>query len=306
MQPRLITNVALLIIVTGLALFLVNTNKQEPVVKEVPLTGIDPARVKTILIDRKQSGEIRFSKVANKWQMQSPYQLPANEFRIDTMLKLLQAHSYTEFNKTDVDLGRFLLEAPELAIQFNDTRIEFGDTSPLAEQRYVLVDNKVHLINDSLYEQLQAPATFFLNTRLLPEGSKITSINFPDYSINMESGVWSVSPQTGFSADKLVAIVNAWQTLDAISISEYRATDKTESIHIDAGAAGAFDFNIVSPLPKLVLARPDIGIQYHISGYDTKRLFLQPGQEQAPAPGEEPETMAPVTDHNNTGPGAED
>ena len=299
MQSRLVTNVVLLIIVIGLALFLTNTNKQEPVVKEMPLTGIDPASVKTILIKRKQSNEIRFDKVDNKWHMQSPFQLPANEFRINTMLKLLQAHSYTEFNKADVDLNRFLLEAPDLSIQFNDTRIGFGDTSPLDKQRYVLVDDKVHLINDSLYEQLQAPATFFLNTRLLPEGSKITAINFPEYSISMETGTWSISPQTGVSADKLVAVVNAWQTLDAISISAYQATDKTESIRIDAGTAGVFDFIIVSPQPNLVLARPDIGIQYHISGYDTKRLFLQPGQEQTPAPGEEPESMAPVTDHSN-------
>lgn len=295
MRSRLVTNAVLLIIVIGLALFLVNTNKQDAVVKEVPITSIDPASVKTILIKRKQSNEIRFSKVDNKWQMQSPYQLPANEFRINTMLKLLQAHSYTEFNRADVDLKRFLLEVPELAIQFNDTRIEFGDTSPLAEQRYVLVGDKVHLINDSLYEQLQAPATFFLNTRLLPEGAKIASINFPDYSISMETGTWTVSPETGVSADKLVALVNAWQTLDAISISAFEATDKTKSIRIDAGAAGVFDFIIVSPLPKLVLARPDIGIQYHISGYDTQRLFLQPGQGKAPAPGEEPESMAPIT-----------
>ena len=273
-------NAVLLIIVAGLAIFLVTTNKQETVAKEIPLTGIDPASVNTILIERKQSNEVRFRKIDNKWQMQSPYQLPANKFRINTMLKLLQAHSYTEFNKVDVDLRRFLLEDPELAIQFNNTRIGFGDTSPLDKQRYVLVNNKVHLINDSLYEQLQAPATFFLNTRLLPEGSKITAINFPGYSISMETGVWSVSPQTGISADKLVAIVNAWQTLDAISLGEYQATDKTDSIRIDAGPAGVFDFIVVSPQPKMVLARPDIGIQYYISGYDTKRLFLQPEETQ--------------------------
>ena len=281
MHTRLVTNIVLLFIVIGLALFLVNTQKQEKENTEVPLTAIDPATINSIMIDRKQSGdEIRFNKVKGKWQMQSPWQLPANEFRINTMLKLLHAYSYTQFNVADIDLKRFLLDAPELAIQFNDTRIAFGDTSPLAKQRYVLVDNKVHLINDSLFEQLQAPATFFLDTRLLPEGASIKSIRFPDYSISMETGVWTVSPQSGTSADKLVAIINAWQTLDAISISKYEAADAKDSIHIDAGAAGSYDFIIVSPQPKLVLARPDIGIQYHISGYDTKRLFLQRDTEK--------------------------
>jgi hypothetical protein len=301
-QYRLLINIILLVVVIGLTLLLINTDKQEPVVENIPLTGIDPANVEMIQIDRKQSDVLRFSKAGIKWRMQAPYQLPANEFRINTMLKLLQAHSYTQFNKDDVDLNRFLLAEPELSIQFNDTRIYFGDTSPLAEQRYVLVDDRVHLINDSLYQQLQAPATFYLSTRLLPEGIEIMSINFPEYSISMETGVWSVSPQSDISADKLVAIINAWQTLDAISISAYEATDKTESIHIDAGTAGRFEFIIAAPSPKLVLARPDIGIQYHISGYDTKRLFIPDNNDIS----ETTEDMAPVTNHNNTGLSAED
>ena len=288
MQSRLLINIALLITVTGLALFLVFTNKQKVTDKEVPLTAVNPASVNTILIDRKKSGAIRFNKVDGKWQMQSPYQLPANEFRINTMLKILHAYSYTQFNVADVDLKRFLLDAPDLAIQFNDTRIAFGDTSPLSRQRYVLVNDKVHLINDSLYEQLQAPATFFLDTRLLPESAKITSIEFPDYTISMKTGTWSVDPQAHVSADKLVAVVNAWQKLDAISISKYEEGDSTKNIHIDAGPAGKFDFVIVTPQPKLVLARPDIGIQYYISGYDTKQLFLPSDTEKTKDQGKTP------------------
>jgi len=292
-RSRLVINVVLLVIVVSLTLFLLNTERQEPVVENIPLTDMVPANVETIQIDRKQSGVIRFSKDGINWQMQVPYQLPANEFRVNTMLKLLQAHSYTQFNRADVDLERFLLAEPELSIRFNDTRIYFGDSNPIAEQRYVLVDDRVHLINDSLYQQLQAPATFFLSTRLLPEGAEIVSINFPDYSISMNAGIWSVSPQTGTSADKLVAIVSAWQALDAISISDYEATDKTETIRIDAGTAGRFDFVITSPQPNLVLARPDIGIQYHISGYDTQRLFIIDNNEITEAT----DTMAPITNH---------
>lgn len=280
MHSRLIINITLLITVIGLALFLVFTNKQKATNRDAPLTAVNPASINTILIDRKKSGAIRFNKVNGKWQMQSPYQLPANEFRINTMLKILHAYSYTQFNVADVDLKRFLLDTPDLAIQFNDTRIAFGDTSPISKQRYVMVNDKVHLINDSLYEQLQAPATFFLDTRLLPENAKIASIEFPDYTISMKTGVWSVSPRADVSADRLVATVNAWQKLDAISISKFEGGDNKKSIHIDAGPAGKFDFVIVTPQPKLVLARPDIGIQYYISGYDTKQLFLPPEKTQ--------------------------
>jgi hypothetical protein len=273
-QSRFIINAVLLVIVSGLAVFLVYSGKQQPVVENIPLTNLDSAGVNSIQIERKSSDTIRFVKDGQKWLMQSPYQLPANEYRINTMLNLLEAHSYTQFTGDDVELNRFLLAAPDLAIRFNDTPIYFGDTSPLDKQRYVLVDDTVHLINDSLYEQLQAPATFFLSTRLLPEDSEILVINFPGYTVSQKTGVWTISPQTEMSTDRIVALVNAWQTLDAISIRAYEATANTDSIRIDAGTSGKFDFIISAPAPNLVLARPDIGIQYHISGYDSEQLFL--------------------------------
>jgi hypothetical protein len=42
-----------------------------------------------------------------------------------------------------------------------------------------------------------------------------------------------------------------------------------------------FEFLIATPPPQLVLARPELGLQYHISSYDTETLFLKPPQEEA-------------------------
>ena len=253
----------------------------EETAKDILLTNINPDSIDTIQVSRK-SGDILFKKEKNKWFMQKPYHLLANPVRINSMLELLKVHSHTQLNKKDVELNRLKLDAPEVSIRFNKLRIDFGDTSPLDEQRYVLVDDNVHLINDSLYPQLTASATFFLNNALLPQDSKITAITFPNHTLKQQDGVWKLEPETNLSGDDIIRMVAAWQKLEAISVRAYKKGESSGTIKIEMKNHDPIDFIIVSPPPQLILAREDIGIQYHISGYDTDRLFPEKANPDKP------------------------
>ena len=264
-------------------MLLFNTNDEEPT-DDVILTDIDSQNVHTIEVTRNQSNNILFKKEAGTWFMQSPYHLPANPVRINTILGLLRAHSYTQFDKNEPELHRFKLDMPEVSIRFNDLQIDFGDTSPLGEQRYVLTNNTVHMINDSLFQQLKAPATFFLDNSLLHPGSEITAITFPDYAITQQNGVWKIAPETSVSGDDIVKLVEAWKFLGAVSISSYEPGEEPSgTIKVESANHDAVVFAIISPPPQLILARTDLGIQYHISGDDSEKLFLQPKTSQEPA-----------------------
>ncbi len=263
-----------------LALFLSNTLNDKTTENDISLTDLDPASINTIKIIRSATDEVLFQKENGKWWMREPYYLPANEFRINTILKLPGAHSYTQFRKNEVELERFLLNEPVVSVEFDNTRIDFGDTSPIGEQRYVLVNDTVHLINDSLYQQLQTPATFFLSTKLLPDGAEIKAINFPDYLVSKHEGIWEVEPSLEFSADNITRLVHAWRAADAISIRNYEGGENTGTIQIELEDGNIFEFLIVTPPPQLVLARQDIGLQYHISGDDAEMLFLKSENDQ--------------------------
>lgn len=273
MSRRLLINLFLLlaIIVAGLLLVL----PDNPDIKEdVILTDLDPLAVKTITILRADSDDIRFSKEGDTWMMQSPYALPANPVRIHTMLGLLQAHSYTQLDKNEVELHRLALDKPVVSIRFNDTQIDFGDSSPLGKQRYVRVADTVHLVNDSLYEQLQTPATFFLSNRLLPKAGKIAAIIFPDETLRWQDERWQLAPSRDISADDMARVVNAWQQAEAVSVREFEETEQHGNIRIEFQDGEPLEFAIVTPPPALVLARPDIGLQYHMSSYEAKQMFL--------------------------------
>src|SRR5690606_35569186 len=131
---------------------------------------------------------------------------------------------------------------------------DFGDVSPIGEQRDVLVNDTVHLINDSLYQQLQTPATFFLSTKLLPDDKEINSIHFPGYTIRKQENKWHIEPAHDIGADDTVKLVHAWHNASAISIREIETGEDHGTIRIEHDDGSTIEFNIINPLPQLILS----------------------------------------------------
>lgn len=274
MQARLLLNLCLLIAATGLAVFLLQDSNKKTGPAEVLLTTVPPETVTRIQIIRADHDTLSFVKQSGSWQMQHPYAVTANEIRINALLNLLRASSYSRFNKKDLQLSNFQLDKPQVSITFNETRMDFGEASPLGEQRYVLVNNEVHLINDSPYQQLQAPATFFLSPRLLPAGKMIHAIKLPDHELRIQNGVWTITPETNIGADKLVELVNAWRDAEAISINKYEDGDSGDKILVELGDQDLWTFLLINKPQEFILARPDLGIQYHLLDYYAEKLFI--------------------------------
>jgi len=273
MSRRFLINLGLLFCIVGLAIFLTTNKDKEIVEEEITLTGIDPASIHVIQIERQGLDNIIFQKQDEHWDMQSPFNLPANPSRIKVMLKLLQAHSYDHFSAADNDLTPFMLAVPAVSIILNDTRIAFGDTNPLENKlRYVLIKDTVHIINDSLFHQLQTSATFFLDPKLIPPDATIKTIRLPELIIeNTGDGKMSGAHHQ---------IMNAWNQMESISVRKYEETEPIDTIKLELTTGEMVEFIIISGRPNLILARPNIGIQYHISNTVSDSLFpTQPETE---------------------------
>jgi len=266
MRLRLFINLLLLLCVIGLAIFLSRGGNEEVVEPVVTLTDIQPDSIHLIHIERRDLDDIIFQKQGNNWMMQSPYKLPANPSRIHVMLSLLQAHSYDHFSAPDNDLTPYMLAVPAVSIVLDGTRIAFGVTNPLEEKlRYVLVKDTVHIISAGLYDQLQASATFFLDAKLIPPDASIKTIQFPDLSIeNTEDDTLSGAQYQ---------IINAWKHVKSISLRKYEEIEAIDTIKIELNTGELIEFVIVSNRPNLILARPEEGIQYHISNTVSDNLF---------------------------------
>lgn len=276
MPRRLLINLVLLFCVIGLAVFLGTNKEQEIIEPDVTLTDIYPDSIHRIHIERRDLDDIIFQKQNDHWHMQSPFNLPANPSRIKVMLKLLQAHSYDHFSAPDNDLTPYMLAVPAVSIVLNDTRIAFGDTNPLNKKlRYVLVKDTVHIINDSLFHQLQTSATFFLNQKLIPPGATIKAIHLPELTIgNTDSGKISGAHQQ---------IIKAWMHVESVYVGKYEEIEPIDTIKLELTSGEIIEFIILSARPNLILARPDTGIKYHIGNLDSDSLFpTKPKTESVP------------------------
>lgn len=266
MHTRILMNLILLFCIIGIAIFLFTREEQKIEQVDIVLTEIDPKTVQTIHIKKRNVEDIIFYKKEQHWYMQQPFNLHADHTRIDLMLQLLQAHSYMRFSAADHDLTRFMLAAPEISILFDETQIFFGAPHPLDKKtRYVRSKDTVHIINDSLFYHLQAPATFFLEPKLIPLDASIQAIHFSEITIT-ENATLKEHKQ----------VLKAWAATEAIAVRNYEEIPAINYIELTLSTGTTIRFTIIAEKPNLILARIDQNIQYHIGSDTADQLFLEP------------------------------
>ncbi len=149
-------NLLLLIIVVLLAVL----NFLPEDTQQVPLTNLDAENIQTITINSKQK-ELHFDKDNTRWQLQSAPSQAINDETLSRLLGILKTHSYRQFEKTENNLSAFGLNSPLYQLTLDKLQIQFGTTDPVQNHRYVLVNNKIHLINDLYLQFFLADETFF-------------------------------------------------------------------------------------------------------------------------------------------------
>lgn len=269
LSPRLLINLSLFCTIIGLAAFLI-INEEKKITDDyaVPLTQIQAGSIDIIHIERRDLEDIIFQKRGNDWYQHTPFNLPADTARIQALFRLLQTPSYDQFTAEDNDLAPFMLDAPAVSVRFNKTRISMGNKNPLQEKlRYVLVKDRIHIISDNLFYQLQAPPTFFISPRLIPPGAKVREISL--------SGTMITADNIEDVADPYRRLLDAWSDVEAIAVRRYEPMAVIENIKLVLDTDELIQFMMTSARPHLTLARPDLGIQYHIADVFADHLFLQ-------------------------------
>lgn len=272
MDKKLRLNIILLIIVIGLAGFLITSNNKPEVNEQKTVSSVTPETIQHIRIERDEKPDIVFDKKEDMWKMTSPLTAIANLSRINAMLHLLQTRSFAQLYAKGLNLRRFDLRYPAVTLYLNEYEFFFGDTNPLEDRRYILFEDTIHLINDSLFHQLTQDSTFFINPRLLPDSTKLIRLQLPDITLNLDGAIWH-SSDINTDNDSIVKVINAW--LDATAAVEmYEAAKSTGTVVVTTARQHTIRFEIVSPLPDLVLARIDLGIQYRVTPRLSEQLFI--------------------------------
>ena len=288
MNGRLALNLGLIGLVGILVLLAVYEPGLEAP-KQLPrLTAIEGPAVKAITVRRKDGEAIVLAKEGERWMMRAPYSVPANPGRVQSILGFLEGTSQVSFPAQGPELQRFGLAEPKVRMEVDADAFAFGDTSPMNGQRYVLYKDQVHLTMDVLYDQLLADPGDFVSPRLVEEGRELTAIELPGATAEHGESGWVLRPEdASVKTEALAKLADDWLSAQALAVRKRRDAPSQDTVTLELKDA-PLRFEVLAREPLLVLARPELGLEYRLGSGMAERLLRPVGTEKKdPSAGQE-------------------
>lgn len=277
MNKRNLLNLVLLLVVVGLGLLAWLEPGREAPPAPLKLTTLDAAAIDRIRIERP-AGVLEMAHRGGRWELTVPIHAPANGIRVDAILSVAAIDSLNSQAITGLDLAAYGLAEPAVRLFLNDTRIDFGNTSPLDQRRYVRVGDTVHLIPDLRYYQLIGGWNGYVSLRLLEENTSLDRIELPGLTLENHEGSWRPQPASEhWSADAATALAQNWDTAQAMEVHEHKGEAKGEEVRLHVrDREQPIRFVIAAREPELVLVRPDLGLAWHLISGRAADLLQMP------------------------------
>ncbi len=167
MRARWAVNLALLILVAVLGALAQREIEQER--RILTLTGLDPARIDEIGLERPGKPSIRLLRDGSGWRMESPYQVAANAVRIARFTGIAATPVHRSLPETAA-AERVGVEPGRVRLTLDGLVLRVGDIEPIDQRRYVAVGGQIHLIDDGFHHHLVAAAEDYVDPLLVPRG----------------------------------------------------------------------------------------------------------------------------------------
>jgi len=226
----------------------------------------DAARLQEIRIALTGRPEIRLARVGAAWRMQSPYDFPADAALMQGLLDSLDA-PVRPVATTSVDLSPYGLDKPLARLWLDGTEYDFGSVQPVSGQRYLLHGSEVLLTDDYLFYRVAHESGWWLDKYVLPEGSHVTAMQLPHATLTLDAkGQWQLAPSDkSVTPAMLQRFVAAWQDAFAMGVAPIGKGKREGELSFSlAGAKQPLRFEILDDPDYLVLARPDLGLEYQL------------------------------------------
>ena len=136
-----------------------------------------------------------------------------------------------------------------------------------------MVNNKMSLLLDQTYPLVSAQAASFVDLSLISERSNITTIKLPELNLSKdENGLWISIPENKLNTEQIQELVKQWRTVQAFSVHRYLQRKQLGNIDIYIDNKPV-SFIISDDDPWLIIARPDLNIEYHLDSSFKDKLL---------------------------------
>jgi hypothetical protein len=212
---------------------------------------------------------ISLSKVDGIWQIETPVLWYADNITVERIINIVNAQTDSKLPISEIDPATLGLQFPKAILRLNNTQITFGATNNIGERRYVQIGDTVFLLKDRYLPFITQGITGLLDRRLLPRAVPLKTLKLPDLELDQQQeNVWTPD-SAGLTASQAGQIIENWQTLQSERVEHYRA-DQTPKQKVTAllETGGEIEFHVLAITPQLVIARSDLGFQYHFKEKD--------------------------------------
>jgi hypothetical protein len=272
----------LIVLIAGLAYAGFYFDAKDAAETKPTISELSPDDVHSIDI---QYGDLRLGlkRGTEGWDLESPINWPAHDTNVGRLVSILNFETNALADAADVDLAQLGLQPPHASIRFNDTLLQFGTTNNIGDRRYVMQDTTLFLIPDVHLAFVAGGLSALVDRRLLPRHAEITSLQLPGLEIRLdENKHWYSNHAVEFAQARLVQMVANWQDLQATRISHFDLGLKPQQlIEVGLADAQALEFLLMSEDPEIVIAHPNIGLQYHFRSDYYDQLISISGDDDA-------------------------
>ena len=276
MNNKNFLNVLLLIIAAALSSIIYFSEDENLLLDK--LTNIDPDSISTITINHNNNTTSINKKATDQWLITHPVTIEANNFRISSILKLINAPVHNIYNSNEIDHNKTGLTNSKTKITFDDNTFTFGIINPATNLRYIKFKDQVVTIEDVYFPLLSSHFGTLVSLNLLPPNdnvanSGINKLILSNQTISKDkNGLWQSN--LGSTAKSIAATIDHWQHGQAFGVHKYLEREPITEVYIYIqDMPQPITYTVTDTDPWLILARPDIDLEYHIDISSYKNLI---------------------------------
>lgn len=231
---------------------------------EQRISTLRPADIQTIGIQTADAS-LNLRRDAQGWLIEAPIRWPANSINIERLLSIVNNETDSRLPADEINLATLGLQFPEAVLTFNDTQLLFGATNNIGERRYVMIGSTVFLLPDIHLVFFSQGLSGIVDRRLLPGRYRLNKLKLSTFDISRDAeDSWQVSAVDGFEPDQISKLLSNWQQLEATKILPFNtAAIPRQKLVATLADGSSYEYFLMSIDPEIVIAHPQIGLQYH-------------------------------------------
>ena len=253
--------------------------REDQKIDRASITGLEAQAIRDIRIETADH-RIALQKLDDRWMLTEPVRWYANNISSQRIASMAELKPDSSLPRQQIDLGELGLAIPKAVVTLNDKKVLFGDTNQIGNRRYLLVEPNVYLYNDSFYPFINQGLPVFIDSRLLPPAEALQQLKSSSFTLSRLGDSWD-SSDPAHTPGALGELISNWQDKQANRVKPFKdgamPLKKFTAVLVDDRQ---IEFFVMSIQPEIIIARPDLGLQYHFAEFHYYGL-LEPRKPDA-------------------------